>query len=189
MQVQHASTEEQESPRLPAGHTVITKRFTFDSAHYLPNVPDGHKCGRMHGHTYTVWLHVSGPVGEREGWVVDFSDLKTEWKPLEAELDHKTLNDLPGLENPTAENLGAWIWQRMTDRDALPPGVRLVAVEIAETPDSRALFVPAGQNAWVPGNPSVPVSVDVDDDGRRQGNGAPASEPSTGSAGNGTTSS
>jgi 6-pyruvoyltetrahydropterin/6-carboxytetrahydropterin synthase len=91
----------------------IFKEFTFDSAHWLPNVPDDHKCKRMHGHTYRVRLYISGALHPQLGWVIDFGDIKKVWAPLEKQLDHRILNDIPGLENPTAENLAIWIWRKV----------------------------------------------------------------------------
>ncbi|MCB0606109.1 MAG: 6-carboxytetrahydropterin synthase QueD [Lewinella sp.] len=91
----------------------IFKEFTFDSAHWLPNVPEDHKCRHMHGHTYIVRLYVSGNLDPQLGWVVDFASVKDVWRPLERILDHKVLNDIKGLENPTAENLAVWIWRKV----------------------------------------------------------------------------
>lgn len=127
---------------LPPGTTLISKRFTFDSAHRLPHVPEGHKCARLHGHTYTVKVYVRGPVADHEGWIVDFGDLKARWKPIEARLDHHMLNDLPGLENPTAERLAAWIADELGADGPLARDVTVAAVEVAETPDSTAIYFP-----------------------------------------------
>ncbi len=91
----------------------ISKTFTFDSAHRLPNVPDGHKCKRLHGHTYCVTIEVEGKVDEKMGWVMDFGDLKDAFKPIMLQLDHYYLNDIEGLENPTAEVMAVWIWDRL----------------------------------------------------------------------------
>lgn len=91
----------------------IFKEFTFDSAHWLPYVPEDHKCRHMHGHTYLVRIYISGPLDPVLGWVMDFADIKKVWKPLEQQLDHKVLNDISGLENPTAENLAIWIWNKV----------------------------------------------------------------------------
>lgn len=91
----------------------IFKEFTFDSAHWLPYVPENHKCRHMHGHTYLVRIYLKGPLDPKLGWVMDFADIKMVWKPLEQQLDHKVLNDIPGLENPTAENLAIWIWNQV----------------------------------------------------------------------------
>ncbi len=91
----------------------IWKKFTFEAAHMLPNVPDGHKCKRLHGHSYHVHLHVSGPLDAELGWIQDFADIAEAFQPLWAELDHHYLNDIEGLENPTSELLAKWIWTRL----------------------------------------------------------------------------
>ncbi|MET3962810.1 6-pyruvoyltetrahydropterin/6-carboxytetrahydropterin synthase [Marmoricola sp. OAE513] len=117
-------------------HTAeIYREFTFESAHRLPNVPEGHKCARLHGHSYRVEVHVRGPVGDDTGWVVDFGDLKAAFKPLEDELDHHYLNDIEGLENPTSEVLAKWIWDRLAL--SLP---RLNAVQVRETCTSGCIY-------------------------------------------------
>ena len=96
----------------------IFKRFSIEAAHRLPNVPDGHKCARLHGHSFQVEVHVSGDPGADTGWVMDFSDIKAAFAPLHAQLDHHYLNDVEGLENPTSERLASWIWDRL--KPALP---------------------------------------------------------------------
>jgi 6-pyruvoyltetrahydropterin/6-carboxytetrahydropterin synthase len=105
----------------------IFKSFTLESAHRLPNVPPGHKCARVHGHSFRVEIHVRGPVGEHSGWVMDFAELKAAFEPLFARLDHQYLNDVPGLENPTSENLARWIWREL--EPALPLLARVVVHE------------------------------------------------------------
>lgn len=112
---------------------LIRKEFTFDAAHRLPNVPEGHKCGRMHGHTYRVALEVGGKVDPHAGWVIDFGDIKNAFNRLaDTWLDHRTLNDIPDFTNPTAENLCWWLF------DVLRPTLNLGAVEVWETPTSMA---------------------------------------------------
>ncbi|MEU9335139.1 6-carboxytetrahydropterin synthase QueD [Streptomyces sp. NPDC048290] len=91
----------------------IFREFKFEAAHRLPNVPEGHKCSRLHGHSYKVIVHVEAPVDPEAGWVMDFGDLKRTFKPIEAQLDHYYLNDIDGLENPTSEVLARWIWERL----------------------------------------------------------------------------
>ena len=115
--------------------TEIFREFTFEASHRLPNVPDGHKCARLHGHSYRVVIHVTGAVGEESGWVMDFGDLKVAFRPIEAQLDHYYLNDVPGLENPTSENLARWIWERL--EASLPD---LSAVTIRETGNSGCTY-------------------------------------------------
>lgn len=110
------------------GEMEIWKEFGFESAHRLPRVPQGHKCGRLHGHSFRVRVAVSGAPGEDSGWVMDFADLKKAWKPVDDMLDHRYLNEVPGLENPTSEVLAVWIW------DMLAPGLPgLSAVSVRET--------------------------------------------------------
>jgi 6-pyruvoyltetrahydropterin/6-carboxytetrahydropterin synthase len=96
-----------------ATHTEIFREFTFEAAHRLPNVPEGHKCARLHGHSYRVEVRVGGEVGAETGWVLDFADISAAFKPLRAMLDHHYLNEVPGLENPTSEVLAKWIWDRL----------------------------------------------------------------------------
>jgi 6-pyruvoyltetrahydropterin/6-carboxytetrahydropterin synthase len=91
----------------------IFKIFGFEAAHYLPNLPESHKCRRMHGHSFRVEVYVKGAVNEEAGWVMDFADIKECFKPLEEKLDHRLLNDIEGLENPTSEHLARWIWRQL----------------------------------------------------------------------------
>ena len=107
----------------------ITKAFTFEAAHYLPNVPADHQCHRVHGHSYRVELTLEGPVDPKTGFVVDFFDVKTAFSPLLRQLDHFCLNDVGGLENPTAENIAVWIWQRV--KPVLPLLAGVVVFETA----------------------------------------------------------
>jgi 6-pyruvoyltetrahydropterin/6-carboxytetrahydropterin synthase len=113
----------------------IFKEFSFEAAHRLPNVPAGHKCARLHGHTFYVRIFVEGDVGQHSGWVMDFADIKSAFKPLHDQLDHYYLNDIDGLENPTSENLARWIWTRL--KPALP---LLSQIEIRETCTSGCLY-------------------------------------------------
>ena len=96
----------------------IFKVFTLEAAHRLPNVPPGHKCARLHGHSFRVEVHLRGEIGDESGWVMDFGDVKTAFQPLYDQLDHHYLNDIPGLDNPTSERLAVWIWQQL--KPALP---------------------------------------------------------------------
>jgi 6-pyruvoyltetrahydropterin/6-carboxytetrahydropterin synthase len=112
----------------------IYREFTFEAAHRLPRVPEGHKCGRLHGHSYRLEVHVQGDVDPGTGWVMDFADIKTAVAPVVAELDHRYLNELPGLENPTSENLARWTWNRLAAE--LP----LSAVVVRETCTSACTY-------------------------------------------------
>lgn len=114
---------------------LIYKQFTFDSAHQLPNVPEGHKCKNLHGHTYHLTVYIEGDLDPKLCWVMDFSDLKAVLKPILDQLDHNYLNDIKGLENPTSEVLVVWIWNQI--KPALPLLTRL---ELKETPTSGAIY-------------------------------------------------
>lgn len=105
--------------------TTIFKVFTFEAAHRLPHVPAGHKCARLHGHSFRVEVHVAGPVDAYAGWVMDFGDVKAAFGPIHEQLDHHYLNEIPGLENPTTENLAQWIWAQLAPRLA---GLRKIVV-------------------------------------------------------------
>ena len=107
--------------------TEIFKEFTFEAAHRLPNVPEHHKCRRLHGHSFRVAVHVEGAVDEHTGWVMDFAAVADAFQPLHEVLDHRFLNDIPGLENPTSEVLARWIWDRLAD--GLPGLSRVVVRE------------------------------------------------------------
>ncbi len=109
--------------------------FQIEAAHFLPNVPEGHKCRRMHGHSFRIEVHVTGDVGEDTGWVMDFADLKRAFQPLFEQLDHRLLNDIEGLENPTSEQLAQWIWTRL---QADVPGLSKVVVQ--ETCNAGCVF-------------------------------------------------
>ncbi|MER7841901.1 6-carboxytetrahydropterin synthase QueD [Streptomyces sp. NPDC096040] len=113
----------------------IFREFTFEAAHRLPRVPEGHKCARLHGHSYKVAVHVEAPVDVKRGWVMDFGDIKQAFKPIDAQLDHYYLNDIEGLDNPTSENLARWIWERMVTE---LPG--LSAITVRETCTSGCTY-------------------------------------------------
>jgi 6-pyruvoyltetrahydropterin/6-carboxytetrahydropterin synthase len=109
----------------------IFKEFAFEAAHRLPHVPEGHKCGRLHGHSYQVAVHVDGPVDQLAGWVRDFADLSSAVKPVIDCLDHYYLNEVEGLDNPTSEVLARWIWERL--ETALPELSQVVVRETCTT--------------------------------------------------------
>ena len=106
----------------------IWKEFTFEAAHLLPNVPDDHKCRRLHGHSYRVRVCVEGDLDPQLEWVIDFADIAKAFEPLRLRLDHYYLNEIEGLENPTSEVLARWIWTRLQPE---LPG--LSRVEVSET--------------------------------------------------------
>lgn len=106
----------------------LTKSFGFEAAHWLPTFPEGHKCRRLHGHSFRVDIVVAGDVPPQQGYLVDFGRIKQAIDPIETQLDHYLLNDIEGLENPTAENLAKWIWDRLSDELPL-----LHSVKVRET--------------------------------------------------------
>ncbi|GAA0425986.1 6-carboxy-5,6,7,8-tetrahydropterin synthase [Acrocarpospora corrugata] len=112
----------------------IFREFTFEAAHRLPQVPEGHKCARLHGHSYRLEVRISGAVDPSMGWIMDFGDLKAAVNPVIVQLDHYYLNEVPGLENPTSENLARWVWDRLAD--ALP----LSAIVVRETCTSGCVY-------------------------------------------------
>lgn len=113
----------------------IFKQFTIEAAHLLPNVPLGHKCRRLHGHSFQVEIHVEGEIVDGLGWIVDFAEIKAAFKPIEDVLDHSYLNEIAGLENPTSEVLAKWIWAQL---EGSLPG--LSAVVIRETCTSGCIY-------------------------------------------------
>nr|WP_281024331.1 6-carboxytetrahydropterin synthase QueD [Mucilaginibacter celer] len=114
---------------------IIYQHFTFDAAHFLPHVPQGHKCRNLHGHTYHLTLYITGEIMEKEGWILDFSDLKAIAQQVIGTLDHTLLNNIEGLSNPTAELLAKWIWQKLIP---LLPGLK--KIELKETPASGVVY-------------------------------------------------
>jgi 6-pyruvoyltetrahydropterin/6-carboxytetrahydropterin synthase len=105
----------------------IFKEFGFEAAHRLPHVPEGHKCARLHGHSFRVEVHVRGEVDPELGWVMDFAEIKDACEPIIDRLDHYYLNEIEGLENPTSEVIARWIWARV--KPVLPSLDRIVVRE------------------------------------------------------------
>ena len=114
----------------------LFKQFSIEAAHWLPHVPADHKCRRMHGHSFQIQVHVRGPVDPHLGWVMDFAEIKAAFAPVEDEIDHRCLNDVEGLENPTSENLARWLWKRL-----LPALPLLSKIVVQETCTSGCVFV------------------------------------------------
>ena len=114
---------------------TIYKTFTFDSAHFLPNVPDGHKCKAMHGHTYQLTGFLEGELEPKLDWVVDFAELKNVVKPILDTVDHKLINALAGLENTTCENFAIWFWNKIIVKMPM-----LTKIELKENATSGAIY-------------------------------------------------
>jgi 6-pyruvoyltetrahydropterin/6-carboxytetrahydropterin synthase len=113
----------------------IFKSFTFEAAHRLPYVQADHKCARLHGHSFHVTIHVEDAIGEDTGWVMDFAVLKERCKPVIDALDHRYLNEIDGLDNPTSENIARWLWRY------LQPGLpQLSKIVVRETCTSGCIY-------------------------------------------------
>ncbi|MCG8555398.1 MAG: 6-carboxytetrahydropterin synthase QueD [Proteobacteria bacterium] len=119
--------------------TVLTRSYRIEAAHRLPKLPADHKCHRLHGHSFRVTLHVTGELDNRLDWVVDYASIDEAWRPLHDALDHRYLNEIPGLDNPTSEALARWIFERVK----LVSG-KLCAVSVAENCDSGCTVHGAG---------------------------------------------
>ncbi len=113
----------------------LEKSFRFEAAHHLPNVPEGHPCARVHGHSYRLTVRVKGAVDPQMGWFVDYGEINQVVKPIVEALDHRDLNLIEGLENPTTEAVCVWIWNRISSEIS-----GLDAVEVAETENTRCVY-------------------------------------------------
>jgi 6-pyruvoyltetrahydropterin/6-carboxytetrahydropterin synthase len=113
----------------------IFKEFSIEAAHWLPNVPAGHKCGRLHGHSFHIEIHASGPLDPHLGWVIDFAEIKAAFKTIEDRIDHRCLNEVEGLSNPTSENLARWLWKNL-----LPALPALSKIVVRETCTSGCVY-------------------------------------------------
>lgn len=113
----------------------LATSFTFEASHQLPHAPEHSKCRRLHGHSWKVEVHVRGPLEETTGWVIDFDDIKRACEPVYEALDHRHLNDVEGLDNPTSENVALWIWHRLA-----PEIPALSAVVVHETCTARCTY-------------------------------------------------
>jgi 6-pyruvoyltetrahydropterin/6-carboxytetrahydropterin synthase len=113
----------------------LIKSFQFEAAHLLPRLPKSHKCRRLHGHSFKVDIVVAGECNSHLGWLVDYAVISRVFQPIWKKLDHRYLNEIPGLENPTSENLAVWIWRRLKPQMPL-----LTEVVVAETCQSRCVY-------------------------------------------------
>lgn len=113
----------------------LSKSFGFEAAHWLPCFPEGHKCRRMHGHSFRVEVIVEGELDPSVGYLMDFADIRRATEPIERALDHRCLNEIEGLENPTSEMIAAWMWARL--KPSLP---LLSEIVVQETCTSTCHF-------------------------------------------------
>lgn len=121
--------------------TEIFKEFTFEAAHRLPFAPEGHKCSRLHGHSFRVEVYIGGPVDPMTGWIMDFAEIAVAFEPLRERLDHRYLNEIEGLENPTSEVLARWIWERIE-----PSLAGLERIIVRETCTSGCVYAGASSD-------------------------------------------
>ncbi len=113
----------------------LRKKFQFEAAHFLPNLPESHKCRRLHGHSFTCELMVAGECDPKLGWLMDYAEISSLFKPIWEELDHRYLNEISGLENPTSEHIAVWVWRK------LKPMMPLLAeVRVAETCTAECVY-------------------------------------------------
>jgi 6-pyruvoyltetrahydropterin/6-carboxytetrahydropterin synthase len=119
----------------PGMQVELVKEYRFEAAHRLPNVPPGHKCARLHGHSFKFEIHVVGGVDAHTGWLIDYGVLDDIVNPLVARIDHYYLNDIEGLENPTSEVMSRWLYERI--KPGLPS---LTAITFHETCDARCIY-------------------------------------------------
>ena len=113
----------------------LVKEYRFEAAHRLPQVPAGHKCARLHGHSFKIELAVAGAVDAKSGWFIDYGRIDEVFEPIRQRLDHYYLNEIEGLENPTSEHLARWLWEKVKPR--VP---ELCAVVVHETCDARCIY-------------------------------------------------
>jgi 6-pyruvoyltetrahydropterin/6-carboxytetrahydropterin synthase len=115
--------------------TRLMRSYRFEAAHFLPKVPPGHKCARMHGHSYQIEVAIEGEVDPERGWLMDFAEIDERAHPLVRQLDHQVLNEIEGLANPTSELLAQWWWERLA-----PMLAGLCEIVVSETPSSRCVY-------------------------------------------------
>jgi 6-pyruvoyltetrahydropterin/6-carboxytetrahydropterin synthase len=108
--------------------TEISREYRFEAAHRLAQLPQTHKCHRLHGHSFRVTVRVHGEIDAQLGWIIDFADIDSAWEPLHKILDHQYLNEIEGLENPTSEILAHWIFDRIQVQ-----GATLHSITVHET--------------------------------------------------------
>ena len=116
-------------------HVQLVKSFTFEAAHYLPSFPEGHKCRRMHGHSFRIEIKVAGEVPEGDYHLIDYGEIMGIVEPLRKQLDHYCLNEIEGLENPTSEMIAKWLWDRLQGDLLL-----LDEIVVDETCTSRCVY-------------------------------------------------
>ncbi|UOF02115.1 6-carboxytetrahydropterin synthase QueD [Bdellovibrio reynosensis] len=120
----------------------LKQHFQIESARFLPNLPKEHPCSRMHGHSFKIILTLVGNLDPQLGWVIDYNDIQAKMKPLIEQLDHRVLNEVDGLPNPTSELLAKWIFDRVVL--TLPEVIRVTVLETPFTECSYPAHMLAG---------------------------------------------
>ena len=113
----------------------LRQHFQIESARFLPNLESDHPCARMHGHSFKIILTLKGPVDPVAGWVMDYHVITKVMEPILRKLDHRVLNEVDGLSNPTSELLAKWIFDQVIQQIPL-----LTAVNISETPNTECIY-------------------------------------------------
>ncbi len=120
---------------MPIMMIILSKDFEFEAAQALPSFPEGHKCRKVHGHSFKVTVSVRGPVDEATGIFYDHAAISDALRPIIQQLDHAYLNDIPGLENPTIELMSRWLWDQLS-----PKLAGLYEIVLHETPRARCVY-------------------------------------------------
>lgn len=113
----------------------LKHHFSIESARFLPQLPKSHPCSQIHGHSFKIILTLKGELDPKLGWLIDYNDIKKSMSPILMQIDHKVLNDVPGLENPTSELLAKWIFEKASLQLPL-----LTQVQVLETPETECSY-------------------------------------------------
>ncbi len=113
----------------------LKQHFNIESARFLPHLPKGHPCAKIHGHSFKITVRLQGPLDEKIGWLIDYNDISAALNLILQKIDHQLLNEIPGLENPTSELLAFWFYNEAVK--ILP---QLVQVIVSETPNTEAIY-------------------------------------------------
>lgn len=113
----------------------LKQHFRIESARYLTGLEPSHPCSKMHGHSFKITLSIIGDLDPQKGWVIDYHEITKVMKPLLDQLDHKVLNEVSGLENPTSELLAKWIYRKTKSHI---PGLK--SVNVSETDSTECIY-------------------------------------------------
>ena len=113
----------------------LRQLFRIESARRLTGLPSDHPCSRLHGHSFQIELTLIGDRQEDTGWVIDYHLISSSVGPVLRQLDHRVLNEVPGLENPTTENLCFWLYEKI--KTEIP---ELVQITVRETPETACSY-------------------------------------------------